>query len=112
MDHWWVPGMGVGYEHTFVHAAADFLADLGDGKKRVPDFAEGLRTQRVCDAILASAKKGAWLKTVIAHGRLQALVSQREEAPMVMKKMQAAVFEGNGVLSIKEVEHRYRNLTT
>lgn len=63
MDHWWVPGMGVGYEHTFVHAAADFLADLGDGKKRVPDFADGLRTQRVCDAILASAKKGAWLKT-------------------------------------------------
>lgn len=63
MDHWWVPGMGVGYEHTFVHAAADFLADLGDGQKRVPDFADGLRTQKVCDAILASAKKGAWLKT-------------------------------------------------
>jgi len=63
MDRWWVPGMGVDYEHTFVHAAADFLADLSDGQKRVPDFAEGLRTQIVCDTILASAKKGQWLKT-------------------------------------------------
>jgi len=63
MDHWWVPGMGVGYEHTFIHAAADFLADLDDGKKRVPDFSDGLRTQQVCDAILASSKTGQWLKT-------------------------------------------------
>jgi predicted dehydrogenase len=63
MDRWWVPGMGTGYEHTFVHAAADFLADLADGKKRVPDFADGLKTQMVCDAILASAKTGAWVKT-------------------------------------------------
>ena len=63
MDRWWVPGMGVGYEHTFVHAAADFLADLEDGKKRVPDFTDGLRTQMVCDAILASAKTGTWIKT-------------------------------------------------
>jgi predicted dehydrogenase len=63
MDRWWVPGMGVGYEHTFVHAAADFLADLGDGKRRVPDFTDGLRTQMVCDTILASAKTGTWIKT-------------------------------------------------
>jgi predicted dehydrogenase len=63
MDHWWVPGMGTGYEHTFVHAAADFLADLSDGKKRVPDFADGQKTQIVCDTILASAKKRQWMET-------------------------------------------------
>jgi predicted dehydrogenase len=63
MDRWWVPGMGTGYEHTFVHAAADFLADLDDGKKRVPDFTDGLHTQMVCDAILASAKTRQWVKT-------------------------------------------------
>jgi predicted dehydrogenase len=63
MDRWWVPGMGTGYEHTFAHAAADLLADLGDGKKRVPDFSDGLRTQVVCDAILASARNRQWLKT-------------------------------------------------
>lgn len=63
MEHWWVPGMGVGYEHTFIHAAADFLADLGDGRGRVPNFSEGLRTQVVCDTILNSAKKEQWVKT-------------------------------------------------
>jgi len=66
MDRWWVPGIGLGYEHTFVHAAADFLADLGDGKKRVPDFSDGQNTQIVCDTILASAKKGQWMKTGLA----------------------------------------------
>jgi len=63
MDHWWVPGMGTGYEHTFVHAAADFITDLCDGGKRVPDFSEGLKTQKVCDTILDSAKKRQWTKT-------------------------------------------------
>ncbi len=63
MEHWWIPGVGLTYEHTFVHAAADFLADLGDGKKRVPDFSDGLCTQMVCDTILGSAKKGQWMKT-------------------------------------------------
>ncbi len=63
MDRWWVPGMGTGYDHTFVHAAADLLADLDDGKKRVPDFEDGLKTQMVCDTLLASARKGVWMKT-------------------------------------------------
>jgi predicted dehydrogenase len=63
MDRWWVPGMGTGYDHSFVHAAADLMADLDDGKKRVPDFSDGLKTQMVCDAILASAKTRAWVKT-------------------------------------------------
>ena len=26
MKHWWVPGLQIGYEHTFIHQAADFLA--------------------------------------------------------------------------------------
>lgn len=63
MDHWWIPGVGTTYEHTFIHAAADFLADLDDGKKRVPDFSDGLRTQMVCDAIIDSARKRQWVKT-------------------------------------------------
>ena len=24
MDKWWVPGLSIGYEHTFVHQVADF----------------------------------------------------------------------------------------
>ena len=26
MKHWWVPGLQIGYEHTFIHQVADFLA--------------------------------------------------------------------------------------
>jgi predicted dehydrogenase len=63
MEYWWIPGVGSTYEHTFVHAAADLLADLGDGKKRVPDFSDGLYTQMVCDTILASADKKQWMQT-------------------------------------------------
>ena len=28
MKHWWVPGLQIGYEHTFIHQAADFLEGL------------------------------------------------------------------------------------
>jgi hypothetical protein len=26
MGKWWVPGLQIGYEHTFVHQVADFIA--------------------------------------------------------------------------------------
>lgn len=58
MQHWWVPGAAIGYEHTFTHAIADFLIGLEQGVKRVPDFADGLATQSVCDAVLAAAADG------------------------------------------------------
>ncbi|MFO8153437.1 Gfo/Idh/MocA family protein [Thioalkalivibrio sp.] len=60
MDKWWVPGCTVGYEHTFVHQLADYLAGLQSGQPAQPDFRSGLRTQKVCDAILESAKTGQW----------------------------------------------------
>ncbi len=31
MDRWWVPGLHIGYEHSFVHAVADFLRGLETG---------------------------------------------------------------------------------
>ena len=31
MKHWWVPGLQIGYEHTFILQAADFLAGLSSG---------------------------------------------------------------------------------
>jgi len=62
MKNWWVPGLQIGYEHTFVHQVADFIAALG-GKKRVrPDFRDALETQYVCDSVLKSAKTGKWEK--------------------------------------------------
>ncbi len=63
MDKWWVPGLQIGYEHTFVHQIADFLEGLAAGKPASPTFREALATQYVCDAVLASAKEREW-KTV------------------------------------------------
>ena len=42
MKHWWVPGLQIGYEHTFIHQAADFLTALGEGKAASPTFREAL----------------------------------------------------------------------
>jgi predicted dehydrogenase len=61
MDKWWVPGLQIGYEHSFVHQVADFLEALGKGEKAMPDFRDALRTQYVCDAVLQSAHEGKWV---------------------------------------------------
>lgn len=58
MKNWWVPGLQIGYEHSFVHQIADFLQGLAKGQPVSPTFREALATQRICDAILASAKSG------------------------------------------------------
>ncbi len=60
MKHWWVPGLQIGYEHSFVHHVADFLAGVAKGEPTSPTFREALETQKVCDAVLNSAKSGTW----------------------------------------------------
>ncbi|OQC65615.1 MAG: 1,5-anhydro-D-fructose reductase [Verrucomicrobia bacterium ADurb.Bin006] len=62
MDKWWVPGLNIGFEHSFVHQLADFLTGLAKGKPASPTFAEALETQYVCDAVLQSAKTAKWEK--------------------------------------------------
>jgi predicted dehydrogenase len=64
MKHWWVPGLQIGYEHTFVHQVADFLQGLSGGQPTSPTFREALATQAVCDAVLDSAEVGQW-QTVV-----------------------------------------------
>ncbi|HEX4796355.1 MAG TPA: Gfo/Idh/MocA family oxidoreductase [Humisphaera sp.] len=58
MKHWWVPGLQIGYEHSFVHQVADFIEGLSSGKPASPTFRDSLDTQAVCDAVLKSAKSG------------------------------------------------------
>ncbi len=60
MKHWWVPGLQIGYEHTFVHQLADFLEAMDRGEACSPSFREALETQKICDAILSSGKSGQW----------------------------------------------------
>jgi predicted dehydrogenase len=61
MKNWWVPGCTIGYEHTFINSFADFLAGLEGGESFQPDMKQALRTQKVCDAVLDSAKQGSWV---------------------------------------------------
>jgi predicted dehydrogenase len=63
MDKWWVPGLSIGYEHSFVHQAADFLRCLDTGEPCAPTFKDALETQKVCEAILGSAEAKIWKDT-------------------------------------------------
>ena len=60
MKHWWIPGVQIGFEHTFTHQVADFLAGIESGKPAAPTFRDGLATDYVTDAVLKSAKSGKW----------------------------------------------------
>jgi len=62
MKHWWVPGLQIGYEHTFIHQVADFLTGLSEGRIPGPSFRDGLATDYVTDAVLKSAESGRWEK--------------------------------------------------
>lgn len=62
MDKWWVPGLSIGYEHSFVHQAADFIKTIDTEEQCSPTFKEALLTQKVCEAVLNSAKDFAWKK--------------------------------------------------
>jgi myo-inositol 2-dehydrogenase/D-chiro-inositol 1-dehydrogenase len=62
MKNWWVPGLQIGYEHSFVHQVADFLRGVEEGKPAAPTFRDGLATDLVTDAVLSSANSGRWVK--------------------------------------------------
>jgi len=62
MGKWWVPGLQIGYEHSFVHQVADFLEAAAKGKSASPTFRDALETQYVCDAVLKSARTNQWEK--------------------------------------------------
>lgn len=60
MKHWWVPGLQIGYEHTFIHQIADFLQAVGENREIAPTFEDGLAVDYVTDAVLKSAKSKQW----------------------------------------------------
>ena len=60
MSQWWVPGLQIGYEHSFIHQAADFLTGLASGTPAAPTFKDALATDLVTDAVLKSATNGQW----------------------------------------------------
>ena len=63
MNKWWVPGLGIGYEHSFVHQVADFLKSLETGEPCSPTFQDAHQTEKVCQAVADSASSGTWKQT-------------------------------------------------
>lgn len=60
MANWWVPGLAIGYEHSFIHAIADFLDSIDGKEPAQPTFEEAMKTEHVVDAVLRSAAAGRW----------------------------------------------------
>jgi len=56
--NWWPPGHIIGYEHTFVHAVADFLKAVAVNGPIEPNFHDGVRIMKVLEAGLESAETG------------------------------------------------------
>jgi myo-inositol 2-dehydrogenase/D-chiro-inositol 1-dehydrogenase len=60
MGKWWVPGLQIGYEHSFIHQVADFIEGAASGKPAAPNFRDAHATDLVTDAVLKSARTGQW----------------------------------------------------
>lgn len=60
MGNWWVPGLNIGYEHSFVHQVADFVKGIETGEPAAPTFRDAMETQQICDAVLKSAAERNW----------------------------------------------------
>src|SRR5450432_3523235 len=60
MKNWWVPGLQIGYEHTFIHQVADFIEGLSSGAPAAPTCRDALATDQVTDSVLKSARSGLW----------------------------------------------------
>jgi predicted dehydrogenase len=61
LSGWWPPGHVLGYEHTFTHEIADFVADVAAGRDPSPSFREGLQVQRVLEAVeQSSSDESRW----------------------------------------------------
>jgi predicted dehydrogenase len=58
---WWPPGHIIGYEHTFVHTVFELLEAVADGRAPSPNFVDGVRNQRVLEAIEKAAASKAWV---------------------------------------------------
>ena len=58
---WWPPGHIIGYEHTFTHTVYDLLEAMADHDIPRPNFADGVKNQRVLAAIERSAGNRRWV---------------------------------------------------
>ncbi|HTT54771.1 MAG TPA: Gfo/Idh/MocA family oxidoreductase [Streptosporangiaceae bacterium] len=68
LSAWWPPGHVLGWEHTFVHQAADLVTAIAGAADPEPSFADGLQVQRVLAAVAGSAARDSEWTPVPAAG--------------------------------------------
>jgi predicted dehydrogenase len=57
---WWPGGHIIGYEHTFTHTVLDLLKAVDEQRLPTPNFEDGVKNQRVLDAVERSALSQRW----------------------------------------------------
>jgi predicted dehydrogenase len=60
LNGWWPPGHIIGYEHTFTHTVLELLDALANERMPIPNFEDGVKNQRVLDAVERSANSRMW----------------------------------------------------
>ena len=60
---WWPAGHIIGWEHTFVHEVYDLMNAIARDEMPQPDFADGVRTQEVLEAVMKSVEERSWVRT-------------------------------------------------
>jgi len=61
-SHWWPEGHIIGYEHTFIHTVYDLLEAIAKNTVPTPNFEDGVRNQKVLDAMEKAAVTRRWVK--------------------------------------------------
>jgi predicted dehydrogenase len=62
MKAWWPSGHNIGYEHLFVNEIHDFIAQLDEKEVTYPTFEDGVKCQKVLDAVEKAAGSRKWEK--------------------------------------------------
>jgi predicted dehydrogenase len=60
MKSWWPQGHIIGYEHTFTHTVFDLLKAIDEQRLPTPNFEDGVKNQRVLDAVERAAQSQRW----------------------------------------------------
>ncbi|NHN35032.1 Gfo/Idh/MocA family protein [Paenibacillus agricola] len=59
---WPIPALGLGYSETKIIECYDFVKSIMEGTNCSPDFRDGYQIAKICDAIVESSEKQAWVK--------------------------------------------------
>ncbi len=61
MKNWWPTGHMLGWEHTVLHQYYEFLKAVEKGEMPSPSFKDGVKAQRVLNAVVKAAEEKRWV---------------------------------------------------